>query len=173
MQRLIEAAPTVMTEGVDNLLTPGKGRRARARDLRDFARRADRIGVPSKWYAVDGSGAFYYFRLKRVHFVPGDNALGKLPTTIHGVNAVAALAAHDGRLTDQRPSGWMSAATMAGIAYGGLEGGPRDWGWSYNEDLDLDIGLIEQVRAGQPGPQIRGHLSEFAGGFGRALAGAR
>jgi hypothetical protein len=175
-KRLVNAAPSIMTDGVDNRIAPFSARRARSKDLKGAARFADRVRVPSKWYATDGSGCFYYFRLKRVCFVVGDNALGRLPHTVYGTDAAAAFDRHGGQLTDRRPSNWISAATMAGVMYGGLDGGPRDWGWRDNEDLDLDIAMVERLRAEDPGPfhrSSRSLASVYADAFGRAMAGAR
>jgi hypothetical protein len=177
MQRLIEAAPSVMTDNLDNLLTTEKGRRAYARDLRAYARQADRVSVPSKWYATDGSGAFYYFRHKKTYFIQGDNAFGRIATTAFGGSAMAALVRHQGQLTDRRPSGWMSAATIAAVNYGGFDGNSvRAWGWTSNEDLDLDVYEVDRLRAQDPGPfhrSSRSLVSAYAEQFGRALAGAR
>lgn len=175
-KRLIEAAPSVMTDGVDNRLAPFSARRARSKELREYARYEKRVKVPSKWYATDGSGGFYYFRKKSFGFVPGDNAFGNSPCTIFGTSAAQAFDRHGGQLTDRRPSGWISAATLAGANYGGLDGGPRDWGWTNNEDLDLDIGMVERLRAENPGPNIHAHIGDFSGyaaAFSKALAGAR
>lgn len=168
-RRLIEAAPDVLTDGLDNRLTPAKARRYHARDLRDAARFADRVRVPSKWYATDGSGCFYYFRTRRTHFVPGDNAFGRLPTTAFGSNAAAAYMRHGGQITDSKPSGWLSAATVAAVNFGGLDGGPRDWGWRDNEDLDLDIRQVERLRD----QDVYIASSHYVAQFDRAMAGAR
>ncbi len=170
-KRLIEAAPAAAVDSLDNQLVRGTARRAHAKDLKAAARWADAVGTPSKWYAIDGSNRFYFFRHKKTHFVPGDNAFGRVPTTRFGDNAVAVYILHGGQITDRRPSGWVSAATLVGANYGGLDGGPRDWGWTDDEDLDFDVREVERLRYDSRGPLITGHLSEYGERLARALAG--
>lgn len=176
-RRLIDAVPQVMTDAVDNRIAPAKGRRAHARDMREAALWGMRLPVPSAWYATDGSGGFYLFRRHKVDVdLVGYPGIGRIPVTVFGTSAAQAYALHGGQLTDRRPTGWISAATMAGVTYGGLEGGPRDWGWRDDPDLDLDIDTIERLRAHNPSPSIHGRLADFSGyaaEFGRALAGVR
>jgi hypothetical protein len=174
-KRLVDAAPRVMTDGVDNRLAPISARRATAKDAKKAAVWAMGVRTPSKWYATDGTHCFYYFRRRKVDVeLIGYPGIGRVAVTIYGTSASQAYYRHGGQLTDRRPSGWISAATLAGVMYGGLDGGPRDWGWSDNEDLDLDIATIERLRTQNPGPSIHGHLggfSDYADQFARALAG--
>lgn len=171
---LIEAIPDAAVDVLDTPLSIAKARRADSADAKAASLWAMRVRVPSKWYAVDGSHAFYYFRRRKLDVeTRGYVGIGKLAVTVHGVTATNAYYRHGGQLVDRKPSGWLSAATIAGVAYGGLEGGPRDWGWRDNEDADLSIAEVERLRAKNPDPFIRGHLSEYAEQVVRAMAGAR
>lgn len=171
---LIEAIPDAAVDVLDTPLSNAKARRSDSADAKKAAIWAMGVKVPSKWYAVDGSHAFYYFRRRKFDVdLVGYIGLGKLAVTAYGTSASRAYYRHGGQLVDRKPSGWLSAATIAGVAYGGLEGGPRDWGWRDNEDADLDIAEVERLRARNPDPYIRGHLSEYAQQVVRAMAGAR
>ena len=172
-RHLIAAAGSASIDSIDNAAVSFIARRAHTHDLRAASTRAGQIKVPSKWYATDGSARFYYFRKRKTTFLPGWNAFGRIATTAMGDNAAAVFILHGGRITDRRPSDWVSAATLAGARYGGLDGGPRDWGWRDNEDLDLDIREVERLRARDPGPRITGPLSDYAEHLQRAMAGAR
>lgn len=151
---LIEAAPDRLVDGADDRLAPWMGRRAQRRDFLKAARFADSVRTPSKWYATDGSNCFYYFRKRHLRFINGDNAFGRIATTIYGIDAAYAYARHNGRITDRRPSGFLSVATLSCAAFGGLDGGPRDWGWTDNEDLDLSIDMVIKLRAQSPGFRV-------------------
>jgi hypothetical protein len=161
-KRLVEAAPAAAVDAVDNRAVAFLAGRAHVKDLRAASDWGTSLKVPSKWYATDGSGRFYYFKKKKTNILPGWNCFGRLAVTAYGTNAAAAYILHEGQLTDRRPAGWVSAATLAGAAYGGLDGGPRDWGWRDNEDLDLDIAMVEKLRAADPGPFIREPLGNYA-----------
>jgi hypothetical protein len=161
-KRLVEAAPAAAVDAIDDKAVGFLARRAHVKDLRAASDWGGSIKVPSKWYATDGSRRFYYFKKKKVHFLPGWNCFGRLATTVYGGNAAAAYILHEGQLTDRRPAGWISAATWAGSMYGGLDGGPRDWGWTDNEDTDLDIAMVEKLRANDPAPFISEPLSNYA-----------
>lgn len=174
-KRLIEAAPAGAVDSIDNRAVVFLARRAHVRDLRAASTWAQQITTPSKWYAQDGSHRFYFFRKKRMTFLPGWNSFARVATTVYGDDAAAVFILHGGQITDRRPAGWVSASTLAGARYGGLEGGPRDWGWRDNEDLDLDIRQVERMRAADPDPYITGSLHQFgdyADHFSRALAAA-
>jgi hypothetical protein len=183
-RRLVEAAPSVMTDGVDNRIAPFSARRANAKDEKKAAVWAMGLRTPSKWYATDGTGCFYYFRRRKVDVeLIGYPGIGRLPVTVYGTTASQAYHRHGGQLTDRRPHGWLSAATIAAVNYGGFDGNSvRAWGWKSNEDLDLDVDLVDRLRAADPGPfhrddrharPPRSLASAYAEEFGRALAGAR
>jgi hypothetical protein len=171
-RRLISAVPAAAVDVLDTPLTAAKARRADAADARAAARWADRVSVPSKWYAVDGSNAFYFFRRKKLDWIIGDHAFGRIAVTACGTTAADAFHRHGGQLVNRKPAGWLSAATIAAVNYGGLDGGPRDWGWTDNEDSDLDIAQVERLRAADPGPYITGQLSDYAERVSAALARA-
>jgi hypothetical protein len=173
-KRLIEAVPAAAVDVLDRPLTTAKGRRAMAADARKAQVWAAGVKVPSKWYAVDGSHAFYLFRRRKVDVeLVGYIGLGRLAVTAYGTSAAVAYYRHGGQLTNHKPSGWMSAATIAAVNYGGLEGGPRDWGWRDNEDADLSIREVERLRALNPDRFVRGSLHDYAEQVQRALAGVR
>lgn len=161
-KRLVETAPAAAVDGFDDRAVGIIARRAHVKDLRASSTWARDVKTPSKWYAVDGSHRFYYFRNRKTVFLPGWHSFGLIATTAFGENAAAAHILHGGQITDRRPAGWVSAATLAGAAYGGLDGGPRDWGWTDNEDLDLDIAMVEKLRADDPAPFISEPLSNYA-----------
>jgi hypothetical protein len=167
---LIEAAPVSLVDGLDNRLAAAKVQRLTTRELKQIDLWARTVRTPSKWYATDGSGCFYYFRNRRTTFLSGWHSFARLPMTVFGDDAAQAYMRHGGQLTDRRPSGWVSAATLAGVRYGGLEGGPRDWGWRDNEDIDFDVRQCEQLRAKDPSFRPVGPYSEH---LSRAMAGAR
>jgi hypothetical protein len=177
-KRLIEAAPSVMTDGIDDLLTPGKGRRANARDAKKAALWARGVSVPSKWYATDDSHCFYYFRRRKVDVeLMGYPGITRLAVTAYGMSASQAYYRHGGQLTDRRPAGWLSATTIAAVRYGGFDGNSvRAWGWESNEDLDMDVYEVDRLRAQAPGPfhhTSRSLSSLYVEQLSRALAGAR
>jgi hypothetical protein len=173
---LIEAAPATAIDSIDNRAVVFFARRAHTRDLRKASDWARQIKTPSRWYATDGTHRFYYFRKRKTTFLPGWNSFARVATTVYGDDAAAVFILHGGQITDRRPGGWVSASTLAGARYGGLEGGPRDWGWRDNEDLDLDIRQVERMRAADRDPYITGSLHQFGAQvehFSRAMAGAR
>jgi hypothetical protein len=170
---LIEAAPAGPIDAIDNRLAAYKAGRLSSRELKRIDDWARRVRPGTKWYATDGSHRFYYFRKKMMCFQPGYHAFWRIACTWAGDDAASAYARHRGQLTDRRPSGWISAATLAGVRYGGLDGGPRDWGWRDNEDVDFDLRQCERLRAQDPSPFIRGSLHEYGEHLERAMAGAR
>ena len=170
---LIEAAPPAAIDAIDNRLVKYKAGRLSSRELKHIDDWARKIKAPSKWYATDGSHAFYYFRKKQTCFQPGYHAFWRVACTNFGDDAASAYARHGGRITDRRPSGWVSSATLAGVRFGGLDGGPRDWGWRDNEDTDFDLRECERLRAKDPSPYIRGSLHAYGEHLSRAMAGAR
>lgn len=160
MYRLfIEAIPEVMVETLDTPLTRHNAIRRYHKEAAQFAAQ---VKIPSRWYATDGTGSFYLFREKRLQFSNADFAFARLPWTRFGINADQAYRRHNGQLTDRRPSGWVSAATLSAVNFGGLDGGPRDWGLQDNEDLDLRVDEVERLRAKNPNPYLTGHLGDFA-----------
>lgn len=172
-RRLVEAAPAAAVDSIDNRAVHILARRAHVKDLRAASTWAQQIRTPSRWYATDGSHRFYYFRQHKTTFLPGWNSFGRVAHTIYGDNAAAAYILHGGQVTDRRPSGWMSAATIAAINYGGLDGGPRDWGWRDNDDLDLNLREVEHYRAEDDRRFATALRSAYVQEFSRALAGAR
>lgn len=175
---LINAAPSVMADGIDNRIAPLSARRANAKDAKKAAVWAMSVRTPSKWYATDGSGCFYYFRRRKVDVeLIGYPGIGRIAVTVYGTSATQAYYRHGGQLTDRKPAGWLSAATIAAVNYGGFDGNSvRAWGWTSNEDLDLDVYEVDRLRAADPGPfhrSSRSLQSLYAEQFGRAMAGAR
>ena len=158
-RRLIEAIPAAQLELLDSPVT---NRRALRADRREAARWAARLTVPSRWYATDGTHMFYLFRKKALKFSDASMAFARLPVTLYGTDAETIYRKHGGQLTDRRPAGWISLATLTAVNYGGLDGGPRDWGMRDNEDLDLYVDEVERLRAGSRLPQMTGPLREFA-----------
>jgi hypothetical protein len=137
-----------------------KGRAARATN-REAAAFAATVEVGSRWYASDRSFRFYLFSASKVGFSSAWMAFEKMPTTIYGTTAEQAYRIHGGRLTDRRPSGWMSAATRSLANYGGWDGGPADWESQDNPDLDLDVAAAIRLRKSLPSASVRGSLRDF------------
>lgn len=158
---LINAIPDVAVDVLDRPLSNAKGRRADAK----FSKEASlwKPGVPSKWYATDGSNCFYYFRRTKVEFeTRGYMGFGRLAVTIHGVTSTQAYYRHGGQLTDRRPAGWQSVATINAINLWDGHGSLQACGWESNEDLDLDIRAVDRARAEFKPVMLRGSFHQFA-----------
>jgi hypothetical protein len=143
LRRLIEAIPEAAVEVIDGPLTHRKAMKEVYREAGQFA---DQVRVPSKWYATDGTGQFYFFRKKALGFSNEWFAFERQPVTIFGTSADQAYRRHNGQLTDRRPAGWVSAATFAAGNFTGLEGSPNTRGISPQaEDLDYDPAMAERI----------------------------
>jgi hypothetical protein len=143
LRRIIEAAPRAAVDALDGPLT-------RRKAIKEWRRDADRfcssVQVPSKWYATDGSGQFYFFRKKATAFSNEWFAFERQPVTRWGFSAAQAFMLHDGQLTDRRPAGWISITTLAAVEFGGYEGSPSQRGVPREaEDLDYDVQLADQL----------------------------
>lgn len=170
---LIEACPAEPLDSADRRLTDFKAGRLHARDLRKAVLWADRVPVGAKLYATDGSNRFYWVRRRMTHFLPGWNCLGRLATTYYGDSAATIYIRHDGQVTDRRPSGWISAATLAAARYGGLDGTIRQWGWRDNEDTDLRVDVAQRMRDQDDARLYRDIRSTYGRHLENQMAGAR
>ena len=141
-RRFIESLPDKIVDSVDNKLTD---RTANKKQLKEAAQFAKKVKVGTKLYATDGSRAFYYLRTKSTQFSSYWMCFGREPSTNLKVGAETIWLRHQGRLTDRRPSDWISAATLSAANYGGLDGGPAVWAPEANEDLDYDPILAEKL----------------------------
>lgn len=141
---------------VDDRLTTAKGHREFRSDERAFVRRVcldlkaqhrpgmseykPHAGVASIWFATDGSGGYYRF----THVDWGlQEPIGyciraRLIARRHGLTS----------LSQRRPAGFISRATLAAASHGGFEGPPsQNFGKDpkFVEAFDLDIALADRL----------------------------
>jgi hypothetical protein len=166
---LINAIPDSAVAVIDNPLTRAKVSRAHTRDLKDASLWGERVKTPSAWYATDGSHRFYLFDRRKTHFLPGWHCFGRLATTAYGENAAAAYLMHEGQLTDRRPAGWQSIATISAINIFDGHGSLKACGWESNRNLDLDIDEVDRIRAQFQVTDIRESLHKYAEPVKRAM----
>lgn len=155
---LIDGADNRALRSADNYLTDRKAVRLGRNEEINFIRavRADLDqargkrspykawpGVASEWFATDGTGDYYLFT--RVSL-----SLAQPVGEEMGVRASHAVQRHGLRaLTNSRPRGFVSAATLAAAHYGGLEGRPsrifRNVPSARRKACDLDLAMADRI----------------------------
>lgn len=147
LQQLIKSLPDWLVEPVDNQLTDHKANASDKRLHQQAARFARDVRIPSRWYAIDGTRMFYLFDRKSLTFSTGWTAFDRQPVDAgSGTPAEKAYYSHGGRLTDKRPSGWVSRATLITAMTSGSRGRtPAAHSPHYIEEIDYDPVTAERL----------------------------
>ncbi|MDI5964844.1 hypothetical protein [Streptantibioticus silvisoli] len=147
-RRLIEAIPAAAVDILDNQLTT---RKAIREDKRAAARFVGSARVGDELYAIDGSAMFYRLTRKGTKWSDSLGGFHRMPMTAAGMDVEQIWRQHGTHVTDRRPAGWVSAATLAAANYGGLDGDDLyAWGWRNDRDVDLDIAQAMEIRRSHP-----------------------